>query len=150
MDSTHIEKIIERDVNSLGCILWGVEFSGRLSNQTLRVFIDKDNGISIEDCEKVSNHISKVLDAEEGLSEDYSLEVSSPGLDRKFFKVDQYKDYKDSVLKVKFLTSESKYKTIIGRLTEVGESSILIQEINDNIEIGFDSIKKSILYSTEV
>ena len=66
--------------------IWGIEFSGKITNQTLRVFIDKDSGISIDDCEAVSKHISKVLESEEEIGDDYSLEVSSPGLDRKFFK----------------------------------------------------------------
>ena len=93
MDSRHIEQILEKDINSFGCHIWGIEFSGKITNQTLRVFIDKDSGISIDDCEAVSRHISKVLESEEEIGDDYSLEVSSPGLDRKFFKDSQYNNY---------------------------------------------------------
>ena len=76
MDSRHIEQILEKDINSFGCHIWGIEFSGKTTNQTLRVFIDKDSGISIDDCEAVSKHISKVLESEEEIGGDYSLEVS--------------------------------------------------------------------------
>jgi len=150
MDSTQIEKIIEKDINSLGCDIWGVEFSGRMASQTLRVFIDKESGISIEDCENVSKHISKVLDAENNFSEDYMLEVSSPGLDRKFFKTNQYNDYLGQILKVKFLTEENTFRTIVGSLLKAEENYITLIQNKEEIEIAFDSIKKANLSLTEV
>ena len=85
MDINFIREAIEPDIEKLGCKVWGLELFGRHSNQTLRVYIDNEKGISLEDCEVVSKHISKVLDVENNFSEKYSLEVSSPGLDRKFF-----------------------------------------------------------------
>ena len=97
MDTEYIKEMIERDIESLGCKVWGLEIFGRRANQTLRIFIDNEEGISLEDCEKVSKHVSKVLDTENDFSENYFLEVSSPGLNRKIFYNEQYKDYiKDS------------------------------------------------------
>ena len=64
MDINFIKEAIEPDVEKLGCKVWGLELFGRHSNQTLRVYIDKEKGISLEDCEVVSKHISKVLDVE--------------------------------------------------------------------------------------
>ena len=87
MDSRHIEQILEKDINSFGCHIWGIEFSGKITNQTLRVFIDKDSGISIDDCEAVSKHISKVLESEEEIGDDYSLEVSSPDWIENFLRI---------------------------------------------------------------
>jgi len=150
MDSIHIEKILERDINSLGCSLWGVELSGSMSSQTLRLFIDKDDGVSIEDCEKISHHVSKVLEAEEGILDDYFLEVSSPGLDRKFFKTDQYQSYIGKSLKVKFLTNDNTYKTIIGILTDVSISSIILVVDKEIVEVSFDSIKKARIHLTGI
>jgi len=121
-----------------------------MSNQTLRVFIDKNEGISIEDCERVSSHISKVLDAEGELSEDYMLEVSSPGIDRKFFRIEQYSNYIGRNIKVKYLTEENKYQTIIGELSEVKEFLLRIKQHDKDIQIAFSSIKKASLHTTEV
>ena len=90
MDTEYIKEVLEDDIERLGCKVWGLELFGRRSNQTLRIYIDKNEGISVEDCEKVSKHVSKVLDAENDFSENYMLEVSSPGLDRKFFYKEQY------------------------------------------------------------
>ena len=150
MDSMHIEQILEKDINSLGCIIWGIEFSGNISNQILRIFIDKNSGISIDDCEKVSKHISKVLDSENGIGENYSLEVSSPGLDRKFFKDSQYTSYIGHVLKVKFLGNEDKFLTLKGLLVRTSEKSIFLKSNNKEFEIYFKSIKKGSLEITEV
>ena len=93
MDTEYIKEVLEKDIEKLGCKIWGLELFGRRSNQTLRIYIDNHNGISVEDCEKVSRHVSKVLDTENDFSENYMLEVSSPGLDRKFFYKEQYKEF---------------------------------------------------------
>ena len=139
MDTEYIKKVLEDDIERLGCKVWGLELFGRRSNQTLRIYIDKNEGISVEDCEKVSKHVSKVLDAENDFSENYMLEVSSPGLDRKFFYKEQYKEYLNESLKVTFFDTQNK-KTVTGRLEGVYDNSIKL-ELNDEIkEIAFSSI----------
>ena len=142
MDTEYIKEVIEKDIERLGCKVWGLELFGRHSNQTLRIYIDNKEGISVEDCELVSKHVSKVLDAENDFSENYLLEVSSPGLDRKFFYKEQYKDFLKENLKVTFFDDLNK-KTIKGKLEEVDEISIKL-EIKDEIqEIPFSSIIKA-------
>ena len=97
MDTQHIKEILTEDIKSLGCDIWGIEFFGKHKNQTLRIYIDNKEGISVEDCEKVSKHVSKVLDTENDFSENYFLEVSSPGLDRKFFSEIDFSIFLDIV-----------------------------------------------------
>ena len=139
MDTEYIKEVLEDDIERLGCKVWGLELFGRRSNQTLRIYIDKNEGISVEDCEKVSKHVSKVLDVENDFSENYMLEVSSPGLDRKFFYKEQYKEYLNESLKVTFFDTQNK-KTVIGRLEGACDNSIKL-ELNDEIkEIAFSSI----------
>ena len=139
MDIDYIKKVLEEDIERLGCKVWGLELFGRRSNQTLRIYIDKNEGISVEDCEKVSKHVSKVLDTENDFSENYMLEVSSPGLDRKFFSNDQYKDYLNEPLKVTFFDNKNK-KTIQGRLGEVDNTSIKLEMKEGPMQIAFSSI----------
>ena len=142
MDTEYIKEVIEKDIERLGCKVWGLELFGRHSNQTLRIYIDNKEGISVEDCELVSKHVSKVLDTENDFSENYLLEVSSPGLDRKFFYKEQYKEFLKENLKVTFFDDLNK-KTIKGQLEEVDEISIKL-EIKDGIqEIPFSSIIKA-------
>ena len=139
MDTEYIKEVLEDDIERLGCKVWGLELFGRRSNQTLRIFIDKTEGISVEDCEKISKHVSKVLDTENDFSQNYMLEVSSPGLDRKFFYNEQYKDYLNEPLKVTFFDSQNK-KTIKGRLEEADESSIKLELKDGTRQIAFSSI----------
>ncbi|MDA7553971.1 ribosome maturation factor RimP [Gammaproteobacteria bacterium] len=142
MDTEYIKEVIEKDIERLGCKVWGLELFGRHSNQTLRIYIDNKEGISVEDCELVSKHVSKVLDTENDFSENYLLEVSSPGLDRKFFYKEQYKEFLKENLKVTFFDDLNK-KTIKGQLEEVDEISIKL-EVKDEIqEIPFSSIIKA-------
>ena len=96
-----LKDIIKPAVESVGYTLWGIEYVSRNSSDLLRVYIDHENGILIEDCEKASHQVSAVLDVEEPISNAYSLEVSSPGLDRRFFEIEQYTDYINQGLDIK-------------------------------------------------
>ena len=139
MDTEYIKEVIEKDIERLGCKVWGLELFGRHSNQTLRIFIDNKDGISVEDCEKVSKHVSKVLDTENDFSEKYMLEISSPGLDRKFFYKEQYQEFVNESIRVTFFDNDNK-KTIKGNLKEVDDISIKLEIKEEIHEIPFSSI----------
>ena len=139
MDTEYIKEVIEKDIERLGCKVWGLELFGRHSNQTLRIYIDNKDGISVEDCEKVSKHVSKVLDTENDFSEKYMLEISSPGLDRKFFYKEQYQEFINASIRVTFFDNDNK-KTIKGNLKEVDDISIKLEIKEEIHEIPFSSI----------
>ena len=67
----------------------------------LRVYIDSENGVGVDDCAKVSRQVSGVLDVEDPISGEYTLEVSSPGMDRPLFKLSQYQDYIGHVVQLR-------------------------------------------------
>ena len=139
MDTEYIKEVIEKDIERLGCKVWGLELFGRHSNQTLRIYIDNKDGISVDDCEKVSKHVSKVLDTENDFSEKYMLEISSPGLDRKFFYKEQYQEFINESIRVTFFDNDNK-KTIKGNLKEVDDISIKLEIKEEIHEIPFSSI----------
>ena len=139
MDTEYIKEVIEKDIERLGCKVWGLELFGRHSNQTLRIYIDNKDGISVEDCEKVSKHVSKVLDTENDFSEKYMLEISSPGLDRKFFYKEQYQEFINESIRETFFDNDNK-KTIKGNLKEVHDISIKLEIKEEIHEIPFSSI----------
>ncbi len=140
MDKNYIKDLLTKDIQSLGCEIWGIEFFGKQNKQTLRIYIDNKKGISIEDCEKVSKHIVKILDVENDFSNKYLLEVSSPGLERKFFFKDQYKDYLDCAIKVKYFNSSSKKNSIKGNMLQVTKEGLLIESGDEHIKVPFSSI----------
>ena len=85
-----LHELIKPVVESLDCVLWGLEYMSQGRHSTLRIFIDDANGVSVEDCEKVSRQVSSVMDVEDPITGEYTLEVSSPGTDRPLYTVEQY------------------------------------------------------------
>lgn len=81
-----IEALLTPAVEALECELWGVEYMSQGRHSKLRLYIERPDGVSIDDCERVSREASDLLDVEDLVSESYTLEVSSPGMDRILFK----------------------------------------------------------------
>jgi len=140
MDTKYIKDILTEDIRSLGLDIWGIEFFGKHKNQTLRIYIDKKEGVSVDDCEKVSKHVIKLLDVENDFSNKYLLEVSSPGLDRKFFSERQYLDYIDSAIKVRYVNNINKKLSVKGTLSNVTEEGLLIESEDKRQKVPFSSI----------
>jgi ribosome maturation factor RimP len=85
-----IEALLTPVVASQGCEIWGVEYVSQGRHSRLRIYIDKEDGITVEDCEKVSRQVGDVLDVADTVTGAYTLEVSSPGMDRILFKPEQF------------------------------------------------------------
>lgn len=149
VDKRYIEELISKDIQSLGCFVWGIELSGRMLSPTLRVFIDKEKGISIGDCEKVSRHISKVLEVSNDLNTNFILEVSSPGIERKFFKKNQYACYLNHLIKVRYRTEENLFVTRKGTIEKVNQTGLVLKSDDQDFNIKFDCIEKANLQITE-
>ena len=150
MDKEHIETLIRKDIEALGCDIWGLELIGSITKPTLRVFIDNDKGITIRDCEKVSKHISKVIESNTLYSNSLILEVSSPGIDRKFFNKEQYINYLGRVIKVRYRNEQMEYKSVKGFLRGVSKEAIVIEVNNEESFISFEAIEKANLEFAEV
>ncbi len=143
MDKEYIKEMLSKDIESLGCNIWGIELFGTLKNQTLRIYIDNKEGISIDDCEKVSKHVIKVLDSDNDFSSKYLLEVSSPGLERKFFFEEQYIDYINFNIKVRYRNNLNEKVSVKGVLKNVSSKSLFLEHGEEVIEIPFPSIIQS-------
>ena len=82
--------LVEPVVQSLQCEVWGIEFIGQGRKSTLRVYIDSASGVGLSECEKVSRQLSAIFDVEDPIAQEYTLEVSSPGMARPLFTLEQY------------------------------------------------------------
>ena len=113
MSGQRVEKIAERLVepiiDSLQCELVDIEYKKEGSQWYLRIYIDKTGGVTIDDCQAVSEQVSKLLDEKDPIPHSYILEVSSQGLDRVLKKDSDFKRFKGSLIDV------SLYKSIEGR-----------------------------------
>ena len=89
----NLQEMLQGAVEDLGCELWGIECQRAGRFMTVRLFIDKEGGVTVDDCADVSRQVSAILDVEDPISDKYNLDVSSPGLDRPLFTLPQFERY---------------------------------------------------------
>ena len=89
----NLQEMLQGAVEDLGCELWGIECQRTGRFMTVRLFIDKEGGVTVDDCADVSRQVSAILDVEDPIVDKYNLEVSSPGLDRALFTLPQFERY---------------------------------------------------------
>ena len=125
-----VEELIREKIENIGYSLYDVEYAKEGPNYYLRIFIDNEKGIDLEDCEKVSNEINEKLDEADYIKEQYFLEVSSPGIERILRKGRHLEQNIGQQVEVKlFKKDENGNKNYIGELKEFDEQSITIDEI---------------------
>ncbi|NRT77142.1 MULTISPECIES: ribosome maturation factor RimP [Clostridium] len=135
-----IEELVRPIVSELSCELYYVEYVKENGEFYLRIYIDKEGRVSLNDCEAVSRRVSEVLDVEDPIKEAYYLEVSSPGLNRGLYKEEHFKKYIGSEVLIRLTSSLNGVKSVKGVLRDVSEDSILV-EGETEIKIPRDKIK---------
>jgi len=138
-----LESLARPVVEGLGYQFWGVQYLSAGHQSTLRLYIDSAEGVFVEDCEKVSRQFSSVLDVEDPIPEEYTLEVSSPGLDRPFFYIDQFDAYKGETLHLKLKMSFEGRRKFTGILTGTEDNHVLIIVDGEEYLFPFESIDKA-------
>lgn len=142
--SDRIAELIRPAVTALGVELWGVEHIVQGRHSVLRIFIDReDDGVTIDDCERVSRQISGIFDVEDPIAGEYNLEVSSPGMDRPLFEGEQFARYVGSVVAVRLgspLDGRRKFK---GEILKVDEGAVSIQVDDKEVVLPFSAIDKA-------
>ena len=124
-----IENLLEPIINNLGYILYDVQYIKEGKDYYLRITIDKDGGISIEDCENVNNAIDEPLDEADIIQDSYILEVSSPGIERALRKSWHFEKQLGNNISIKLFKSIKKIK----------EFSEILQEYNkENLKLEID------------
>lgn len=126
---TNVENLIKPIVEEIGYKLYDVIYEKEGKDYFLRIFIDNENGISLEDCEKVNNAITWVLDEKDYIKEQYFLEVSSPGVERILRKDWQIKENIGQNVEVKLFKPLNGEKVITGTLKDLNDESIIIDDI---------------------
>ncbi len=122
-----LTELLRPAVASLGFDLWGVEYHSGSHPPLLRIYIDHAEGINVDDCGRVSDQVSAVLDVEEPIPGEYTLEVSSPGIERPLFSADQYRQYLGETIKVRLAWPEHGRRNFRGVLCAVTENDVDIE-----------------------
>jgi ribosome maturation factor RimP len=133
-----IEDAIEPIVTSHGCELWGVELLRGRKRPTIRVYIDAIAGTTIDDCEKVAKDLNYELALNDAfLDQDFILEVSSPGIDRKFFKAEQLSAFLKEDFDLKLKEIKNGKKSFVAKLIDVNDDVILFHCGEEKISLNF-------------
>ncbi|MWV16479.1 ribosome maturation factor RimP [Pseudomonas sp. L-22-4S-12] len=138
-----LQALLAPVVESLGYECWGVEFLSQGRHSLLRVYIDQPDGVLVEDCEKVSRQISGVLDVEDPIASEYTLEVSSPGMDRPLFSLEQFAKHVGEQVKIKLRSPFDGRRNFQGLLRGVEEQDVVVLVDDHEYLLPIDLIDKA-------
>lgn len=138
-----LEQMVSPVVAALGCELWGLEYLTQGRYTTVRIFIDGPNGVSLDDCERVSRQVSAVFDVEDPIDGEYTLEVSSPGMDRPLYTEAQYARYIGETINVRLRIARDGRRRFKGVITKVENGDVYLQVDNKEVQLSIDTIDKA-------
>jgi ribosome maturation factor RimP len=144
MTEQQLHDLIKPLVESLGFSLWGIRMATGSKRGVLKVFIESEDGVTVDQCAEVSRNLSVMLDVEDPIPGRYSLEVSSPGIEREFFSPDQMQPYVGEDVSVHLKDPVDGRKNFAGTLMRTAEQEFEIQEQEGNrLTFAWDKVKQT-------
>ncbi len=138
-----IQTMLEPAIEALGFELWGLEYLSRGRHTTLRLYIDGKNGINADDCARVSRQASSILDVEDPITGEYTLEVSSPGLDRLLFHPEHYLQYVGEWIEIRLRVPFDGRRKFKGALKGIEGEDVVIQIEDSEFLLSLSSIDRA-------
>lgn len=139
-----LEDLLRPVVEGLGYEFWGLEFRSQGRQSLLRVFIeDAVEGISVDDCERVSRQASGVLDVEDPIQNEYTLEVSSPGMDRPLFHPEQYAGFAGHQVNIRLRMAFEGRRRFQGLLKGMEDGDVVVVVDDHEYLLPFESIERA-------
>ena len=138
-----ITDMLETTIEALGFELWGVEYLSQGRHSLVRIYIDAPNGITVDDCATVSEQVGGVFDVEDTISGEYTLEVSSPGMDRLLFKLEQYPGYVGEIVELRLRGAFEGRRRFKGVLKGIEGEEVVIQVDDHEYLLPHSAIEKA-------
>jgi ribosome maturation factor RimP len=138
-----LRALLEPAVHALGYELVDAEFSGSGNHAILRVFIDSPRGVTVDDCAAVSYQVSAILDVEDPIPGHYTLEVSSPGLDRPLVKREDYQRFAGAMVKIRTSQPVLGRRNFTGRLAGIEGDTVVVEMDKESFDLPFGNIEKA-------
>ena len=135
--------LVEPIVHSFDYELWGLEYLTQGRYSTLKIYIESEKGVDVDDCAKISRQVGSVMDVEDLISSKYTLEVSSPGVDRRLFALAQYDKYKGAKIKINLRTAYEGKRKFKGLLCGVEEGDIVLRVGDEEYLFPFEDIDRA-------
>ena len=138
-ESAELRRLLEPAVTTLGFELVGVEFvPGRRG--LLRLYIDSEQGVTVDDCQDVSYQVSGVLDVEDPIAGQYSLEVSSPGLDRPLFRPEHFERFAGHEIRLRLVAPKDGRRKYRGVLLGLRVGEVVVRVEGQDLRLSVDEI----------
>jgi len=138
----HIEDLLLPGAEALGYEIVSVELSGG-DTSIVRVYIDSESGVNVSDCAKASRQFSAILDVEDPISNRYTLEVSSPGMDRPLAKPVHFKEVVGQDVKIKMTTLVNGRRRFSGELIEANDEFVVVEVDGEQSELPYDEMDRA-------
>ncbi len=143
-DVQTLRRLLAAVVEAMGYELVGVEFHARYANALLRIYIDSENGITLDDCQRVSHQVSGVLDVEDPIAGQYTLEVSSPGLERPLFEARHFERFAGSEVRIQLRELQEGRRKLLGRLLGMqGDEVVIVDSDGREWRVLLERIEKA-------
>ncbi|MEE8339124.1 MAG: ribosome maturation factor RimP [Xanthomonadales bacterium] len=136
MSSGKLAALLQPLVEDLGYEFVGIEHSSNPKNPVLVIYIDAAGGIAVEDCAKVSREIAAILDVENPIPGKYQLEVSSPGLDRPLFTLEQFRQFSGEVAQISLFAPRDGRRKFKGKILGAEAGQVKMEQ--DGVEVTLD------------
>ena len=143
MSLQKLNELLQPLVEDLGYEFIGLEYNPNPKHSLLRIYIDHENGVGIQDCETVSRETAALLDVKDPIRSRYNLEVSSPGLDRPLFTPAHFSEFTGSEVLINLFAPQDGRRKFSGPILSAGESSVNIEQDGSEVTLDYDNIAKA-------
>ena len=134
-----LNEIVEKE----GIRVINISINGASKSPNIQIIIDSNDGVNLENCSFVSKITSDLIRINNYFTDDYNLEVSSPGVNRQLFSIDDFNLYLGSLVKIKLKKQVNNQKNFLGKIKSLKNGIIIISTDNEDVEIDFKNIKKA-------
>ena len=137
-----LTELIRPEVEGLGCTMWGLTSPTQGQKRIIRIYIEGEGGATIDKCAQISRQVGLMLEVEDIIPGAFTLEVSSPGLDRRFFSTKQMRDYMGRKMTAKSYEAIEGRRKFTGELKEVGEDNFTLDIDNEDVTLHWMDLKE--------
>ena len=143
MSVQKLNELLQPLVEDLGYEFVGLEYNSNPKHSVLRIYIDHENGVGIEDCETVSRETAALLDVKDPIRSQYNLEVSSPGLDRPLFTTAHYRQFEGCLAQVNLFAPQDGRRKFSGPILGADETSVRIEQDGSEVTLDLSNVVKA-------
>lgn len=137
-----LAELIRPEVEGLGCTLWGLTSPSKGKKRIIRIYIENEGGATIDKCAEVSRQVGLMLEVEDIIPGAFILEVSSPGLDRRFFSTEQMKDYMGKKMCAQTYEAFDGRRKFTGELKTVGNDDFTLVVDGEDVTLHWTDLKE--------